>query len=98
MGGIRPTMTESNRIRDVYNYYQHDPSWSRKWSLLNHGNRAILAERSNAIRWALETGGFFPLKARRVLDVGCGSGDLLGELHSIGAPCQNLFGVDLLPD
>lgn len=34
----------------------------------------------------------------RILDVGCGVGSMLNWLHERGAPAQNLFGIDLLPN
>jgi SAM-dependent methyltransferase len=36
-----------------------------------------------------------PLSRRRVLDVGCGRGDLLGWLSSQGVPTGNLTGLDI---
>jgi ubiquinone/menaquinone biosynthesis C-methylase UbiE len=39
----------------------------------------------------------FPLADRRILDVGCGSGQWLIDFESWGATRKNLAGIDLLP-
>lgn len=90
-------MNELQRIASVYHAYEHGPAQAR-WSIDNPGNRAVLAERTALLRRALAQNGFFPLTARRILDVGCGRGELLGALASWGARGHNLFGIDLLPE
>src|SRR5215207_1066756 len=39
-----------------------------------------------------------PLSQCRVLDVGCGNGDMLAWLNECGVPSSGLFGIDLLPN
>src|SRR5919197_544033 len=39
-----------------------------------------------------------PLAGRRVLEVGCGAGQLLADLETLGAPRDRLAGIDLVPD
>lgn len=39
-----------------------------------------------------------PLAGRRVLEVGCGAGQLLVDLETLGAPRERLAGLDLVPD
>ena len=70
----------------------------RRWDPANRGNQAILAERRGATRHLLDEAGFVPLGARRVLEVGSGSGGELAWLVELGAVPANLVGVDLLPD
>jgi SAM-dependent methyltransferase len=45
----------------------------------------------------LRRAGQLPLTDRRVLDVGCGSGQWLADLETWGASRANLSGVDLIP-
>ena len=39
-----------------------------------------------------------PLAGRRVLEVGCGAGQLMADLETLGAPRDRLAGIDLVPD
>jgi ubiquinone/menaquinone biosynthesis C-methylase UbiE len=39
-----------------------------------------------------------PLPDARILDVGCGTGDVLGWFYKRGASPKNLFGIDLVPE
>jgi ubiquinone/menaquinone biosynthesis C-methylase UbiE len=39
-----------------------------------------------------------PLAGRRVLEVGCGAGQLLVDLETLGAPRDRLAGLDLVPE
>jgi len=87
---------EVDRIREVYRAYM--PSVRRRWDPSNRGNRAIAEERSVAMRALLGRHGFLPLSGRRVVDVGCGSGDVLGELMTLGAEPGRCLGIDLLPE
>ena len=46
----------------------------------------------------LRSAGLLPLAGRRVLDVGCGSGQGLADFETWGASRDHLAGIDLLPD
>jgi ubiquinone/menaquinone biosynthesis C-methylase UbiE len=39
-----------------------------------------------------------PLAGRRVLEVGCGAGQLLADLETLGASRERLAGIDLVPE
>jgi ubiquinone/menaquinone biosynthesis C-methylase UbiE len=54
----------------------------------------VREQRARVSRLVFETG--LPLDVVRVIDVGCGAGTVLGWLHELGVPAENLFGVDLL--
>ena len=92
------TCTEVERLTEVYREYR-DRGWSEtKWGIANKGNQAMLRERGHRLKELLQRSGFLPLDQRRILDVGCGTGEMLAGFQSWGARPENLFGVDLLPE
>jgi ubiquinone/menaquinone biosynthesis C-methylase UbiE len=91
-----PIDQEVRRLVDVYAGYEQDEMVQSRWSDTNPGNQAILRERGRLVRSLLHKHGFLPLMRRQVLDVGCGSGDVLASFKNMGAQPENLFGVDLL--
>jgi SAM-dependent methyltransferase len=88
---------EVERIASVYRGYADEGAAAGRWSPANPGNRAIVAERLDGLR-ALFATGPVPLDRARVLEVGCGNGDVLASLVALGAQADRLCGVDLLPD
>lgn len=90
--------SEVQRITEVYRDYRERGWGETKWSITNKGNQAVLREREQKLNEVLQCSGFLPLDQRRILDVGCGSGETLAGLQSWGAKPENLFGVDLLPE
>jgi ubiquinone/menaquinone biosynthesis C-methylase UbiE len=90
--------TEIDRIQGVYRQYAERGFSQLKWSSTNQGNILNACERQEKIREVLEKTGFFPLISTRILDVGCGSGELLRTFRQWGARAENLCGVDLIPD
>lgn len=84
-------MNEVERVRGVYAGYE-DGGRSRHW-VADHG---IHAERGALFADTLASlGEGVDLK---VLDLGCGRGDLLDDLLHAGVRTENVFGLDLLPD
>ncbi|MDB6063919.1 MAG: methylase [Pedosphaera sp.] len=92
------TRSEVDRLRKVYREYAVRGFGQSKWSPANKGNQAVLEECHLKIRELLQQTGFFPLENRRILDVGCGTGERLAAFEDLGARPENLFGVDLIPD
>lgn len=88
---------EVERIARAYRGYEESQA-AERWSLANRGNRAALDERKRVIRNRLAARGWLPLGARRVLEVGCGTGAELARLIDLGADPRRLVGVDLLED
>jgi ubiquinone/menaquinone biosynthesis C-methylase UbiE len=85
---------EADRIQRVYTEYQRSGKWNNK----NSGFQRMLRERNTALDRILAKRLPRPLSECRILDVGCGKGDLLDFLQKRGAQPQNLFGIDIQPD
>ena len=54
--------------------------------------------RERAVLAALRRTGMLPLAGRRILDVGCGTGQWLADFETWGADRDRLAGIDLLPE
>lgn len=93
-----PTDHEVERLKRVYRTYRESEAIQAQWDSGNPGNRAILGERQEIVEQLLKTQGFLPLSNRRVLEIGCGSGNVLASFLIWGARPENLYGIDLLPD
>jgi len=90
--------SEVDRLKEVYREYGERGWGKTKWAVTNRGNQAIRRERGRKLEQLLERAGFLPLGHRRILDVGCGTGETLAGFEAWGARPANLFGVDLLAD
>lgn len=85
------TETELERIRSAYRARDADSETPYCWD--NPGYVAHMQSVERAVLGAFADGGV-PLKAARVLDVGCGSGYFLHRLHEYGA--GECHGIDLM--
>jgi len=94
----KETRSEVDRLKEVYREYGERCWRKTKWSVTNRGNQAIRQERDRKLEQLLQRAGFLPLGNRRILDVGCGTGEILARFEAWGARPENLFGVDLLAD
>jgi len=86
---IRIRAEYERRARDLpADFY----AWSKPGNLLlqQHATRACIA--------ALYRAALFPLRGRRIADIGCGQGSWLLEFVQWGADPAALHGVDLSPD
>ncbi|PYJ62909.1 MAG: SAM-dependent methyltransferase [Verrucomicrobia bacterium] len=92
------THFEVDRLKDVYRQYGERGWGKKKWAVTNRGNQAIQQERDRKLEQLLQRAGFLPLGNRRILDVGCGTGEILAGFEAWGARPENLFGVDLLAE
>jgi len=90
--------SEVDRLKEVYREYGERGWRETKWAATNRGNQAIRRERERKLEQLLQHAEFLPLGQRRILDVGCGTGETLAGFEAWGARPGNLFGVDLLPD
>lgn len=91
-GPVPGRSAEVERLRAVYGDYDRDDAARRRWDLANPGNRAIHAERTARIAALADS------LADPVLDVGCGTGQVLEELAGTGATPPRRIGVDLVAD
>lgn len=92
------TRSEIDRLQEVYQQYARRGFGQSKWSLANKGNQAMEDESRVRIRAMLQKAGWLPLTDRRLLDVGCGTGERLAAFEDLGARPENMVGVDLLPE
>lgn len=88
---------EQQRLERVYREYETDTAVTTRWSSANSGNTA------NYRSWRFQLLKIFreaerPIDEQRVLEVGCGSGDVIGGLLDWGAVPENLVGIDLRED
>ena len=93
-----PTEPEVERLKETFRTYRDSASTQARWDGNNRGNKLIGRERTLATGKLLGHQGLVPLGDRRVLEVGCGSGDKLAELLDLGAKPEALFGIDLLDE
>lgn len=85
--------SEQERLERVYTGYEADTAKQFSWDRRNPGNAAILRERQSALRKALTP---YNIQEMEILEVGCGSGDVLAGLNTLGARDEQLHGVDIL--
>jgi SAM-dependent methyltransferase/GT2 family glycosyltransferase len=97
MAGTDVAAEEQARVAESYRRYQQEGRPAGRWSRSNPGNRAMLAERDEVLLAALDA---HPRGRTgvRVLDLGCGAGDVLGSLLDAGVPSEHLVGLDVRPE
>jgi ubiquinone/menaquinone biosynthesis C-methylase UbiE len=81
---------EAERIRRVYAEYDADERVQRRWDPSNLGNAANRAALKRQIATMLPD-----LSHHRILEIGCGTGDVLALLAELGAAEDQLTGLDL---
>jgi ubiquinone/menaquinone biosynthesis C-methylase UbiE len=90
-------MDEIERIKQVYR--NRDLSGKAElYSLFNPSSLFLTQQRELAIIKIISAYGIRNLSEKKILDVGCGRGQLLRDFIKYGANPENCYGVDLLPD
>ncbi len=85
---------EENRIKAVYEKRRIEKGGL--YSSLNKGHVFMRQELEQGISKLLMSNGIDSIASKTILDIGCGSGDKLGDLLKFGARPENLSGIDLL--
>ena len=85
---------ERARLEKVYNGYRSSGRSTERWDPDAIGNRSILAERQLGISNLLN--GLTP--GSRILEIGCGAGEVLAQLKQSVPRSTAVFGIDLLAD
>jgi ubiquinone/menaquinone biosynthesis C-methylase UbiE len=88
---------ETERIRAVYARRRQNIPPDR-YALLNPFVLCSTHEREDAMAALFRRAHLHSLEGLRVLDVGCGRGELLRRFLSFGGSPSLLFGIDLLPE
>jgi ubiquinone/menaquinone biosynthesis C-methylase UbiE len=91
---VNSSCVEEKRIYEAY-------SRRRTGNLYSRFNRAYLymvQEREQHFVRLLARYGCAGLENKKILEIGCGNGDLLRDLIKWGARPENLFGIDLIAD
>jgi SAM-dependent methyltransferase len=91
---VQPPADEAQRVAERY----ARRGATDRYSLLNPDVWQTVQERQRAMLHLFARLGWHDVSARRVLEVGCGSGGNLLELLRIGFAPRNLAGIELLPE
>lgn len=86
------------RLRTEYAKRAQHVDKTDRYSLFNQSQLFMIQQRQRVILRCLHRNGFYPLKNKRILELGCGSGGVLLEILSFGAVAEGLYGVELLFD
>jgi SAM-dependent methyltransferase len=88
---------ETARIIHVYGSYDSDLSYRSRHRQDKEGATSAWSTLLSDIGGVLYAEGYESLAGKRVLDVGCGYGDVLACMKRWGARPGDLVGIDLLP-
>jgi ubiquinone/menaquinone biosynthesis C-methylase UbiE len=85
------------RIREAYERRKESVP-THLYSFLNPSALFLIQQRERSLLNTLKRNGFEHLSEMRILDIGCGSGNVLREFIRYGANPENLYGIDFLQD
>ena len=89
-------MNEIDRIRQVYRKREQN-GINKIYSLFNSSSLYAFQEREKMILKILKKHGIQELSDKKILDLGCGNGEVLRDFIKYGAKPENCYGIDLLP-
>ena len=87
---------EATRIREAYGRRQKSPKG--RYSFFDPSHVLLIQERDSEILAMLSHFGVESLDAKKILEIGCGTGYLLRAFLQWGALPENVFGLDLLKE
>ena len=85
---------EESRIKEVYSKRHPGSVYSR----FDPAHLFEMQERERYLLKLLAKSGCRALHNRKILEVGCGNGELLRDLIKWGARPENTYGIDLIPE
>ena len=91
---VNASQAEEERIRHVY---AHRPA-SDRYSWFNTAHLFMMQDRERAVLRILRRHGVMDLASQRILEIGCGHGQWLGDFLKWGASADRLMGVDLIAE
>jgi ubiquinone/menaquinone biosynthesis C-methylase UbiE len=91
-------MNDQDRLRAEYTDRERRLAGSDIYSVFNPANLFIIQQRQRNVLRLIRQKGFFPLKGKAILEVGCGNGGILQEYLIFGAVPDFLCGCELLPN
>jgi len=91
------TQDEITRIKKAYEK-RDKAGKSKPYSFLNKATLFTYHQREKLILKILASQRIKNLSDKKILDVGCGYGEVLRRFIDYGAMPENLYGIDLLPD
>jgi len=90
-------MDEITRIKTAY--AKRDSGGKKTlYSVFNPDSLFISQQREKARISLLKRHGMADLSNKKILEIGCGKGNVLRDFISYGARPENCYGIDLLPD
>jgi SAM-dependent methyltransferase len=90
-------VSEPERIRDAY-ARRAKRGLDDRYSLADPANLYLFQRRERALLDLLRRRRLTPLAGKKIIDVGCGTAELLGSFVRYGASPEDLAGIDLLDD
>jgi ubiquinone/menaquinone biosynthesis C-methylase UbiE len=86
------------RLKQEYAVRKNQQATIKKYSPLDSSYLFMLQQRQRTVAKLLQQIGVETLPQGKILEIGCGHGDVLHELLFHRIRSDNLYGIDLLPD
>ena len=90
-------MNDLDRLRKEYADREYRFAHNDRYAPSNAAYRFMRAQLNKDVLNLLRQYRWVNMSIYRILEVGCGNGNVLMNFHQLGAKEENLFGVDLLP-